>query len=583
MEPLSPSKPAPIEPNFNYPPINSASDFRARPESAYANTPRARTYSTSQKNGHQRTPSTKIDALAEAALAASPSYQSHSKKSSVNFEASGHSHAHPPVYPVYGASEPPHKRARSELLPSPHVGPHPSRPATSYEPNGWANSGQPLIAYTSRVEEAALLLNFQSGGWPNTVANPPPRPAPVSRPHANSFPQDGFQTRPVEVLEQPQPALLPPFNPQDAQQPPPTLPSPPAVIAEAGTPASVLDGNANGDVEMNDVHLEPPAVTESVDERNQTPPHDGHSRAASADVHSSEVSDAPKGRRGWPKGKPRGSGSKKTMAEKAASKRASLRRKTPDSRTTRSKSEGLTVDQADTRETRRKSLSDAFIFGERGRENDVETVASRARSVPVETPMFIREVSPSKFVRRKPVVHPDTICAGCQTARETANSHGEFDEWISCNGCKKWFHVDCAGFKKAHDVRDVDKYFCMACEPQHGKTTYVRKSTRAHASVDYAELQRGVLKTSEESVEHHYIQPIKDGTFQFDPETFPRMRPELITRDFFEKSGTFVEPICIPAEWNPRPWTKSISRSTDGLGETEPIHEGDTMADLFSS
>ena len=139
----------------------------------------------------------------------------------------------------------------------------------------------------------------------------------------------------------------------------------------------------------------------------------------------------------------------------------------------------------------------------------------RAKSVPPETPMIVRPASPMKKPRTKAKINPETICAGCQTARETAYANAELDEWISCNGCKKWFHVDCAGFKKATEVRDVDKYFCGECEPTHGKTTYVRKSTRAHTSVDYAELQRGVLKTSEESQEHHYIQPIKDGTFQF--------------------------------------------------------------------
>jgi F-box/leucine-rich repeat protein 10/11 len=149
------------------------------------------------------------------------------------------------------------------------------------------------------------------------------------------------------------------------------------------------------------------------------------------------------------------------------------------------------------------------------------------------------------------------------------NYNGELkDEWISCNGCKQWFHFDCAGFKKAHEVRDVDKYFCPPCEPAHGKTTYVRKSTRAHVSVDYAELQKGVLKTSEESMEHHYIQPIKDGTFQFDPEFFPRMPPELVTKDFFERGG-FVEPICIPASLNPRPWLKKNSETKDKDGDVE--------------
>ncbi|KAI7292854.1 Clavaminate synthase-like protein, partial [Hortaea werneckii] len=65
-------------------------------------------------------------------------------------------------------------------------------------------------------------------------------------------------------------------------------------------------------------------------------------------------------------------------------------------------------------------------------------------------------------------------------------------------------------------------------------------------------------------MEHHYIQPIKDGTlFPFDRESFPRIRPELVTREFFEKSGTFVEPICIPAEWNPRPWEERAGKGKD--------------------
>ena len=85
-----------------------------------------------------------------------------------------------------------------------------------------------------------------------------------------------------------------------------------------------------------------------------------------------------------------------------------------------------------------------------------------------------------------------------------------------------------------------------------------------------------MLKTSEESVEHHYIQPIKDGTFQFDPETFPRLRPEMITRDFFEKSGLFTEPICIPAEWNPRPWAEGTGKSMD-VDEAVSVTAGETL------
>ena len=45
---------------------------------------------------------------------------------------------------------------------------------------------------------------------------------------------------------------------------------------------------------------------------------------------------------------------------------------------------------------------------------------------------------------------------------------------------------------------------------------------------------------------------MKDGKFKFNPDKFPRIRPELITAEFFEKCGGMTEPIVIPAIWNPR-------------------------------
>ncbi|KAK3706151.1 JmjC domain-containing histone demethylation protein 1, partial [Vermiconidia calcicola] len=574
VEPLSPYKPTPIEPNFNYPALPNPLHFSGNTEATFAATPRARGHSTSYKSGHKRTPSS-IDALADAALAASPSYHHHSRNSSASFAVNGYSHAHPPQH-AYGANEPPHKRARSEILPSPLVGMQASRPATSYESNIWSHPGQHNSSFNSRVEEAALLLNFQSGGWPSNPPSLPLPPPPAARPHANSFPQDGFHARPIEVSPPTQLSLLPPFNPQDDQQPPSTLPSPTQAFPAKALPPVPENEQKTEDVEMADGQA--PAAVNMAGRQKLTPVEDNGSGAESTEVVSG-VSDAPKARRGWPKGKPRGPGSRKSLAEKAATKRAASRKKTPESKGSRSKSEGVASDCLDMHHGRRKSLNDKFVFGGNDSPNSVTPPLPRASSVPPDTPMMIRETSQPKPTRRKADVRPDTICAGCQTTRETANSHGELDEWISCNGCKKWFHIDCAGFKKAHVVRDVDKYFCTTCEPEHGKTTYVRKSARAHASVDYAELQRGVLKTSEESVEHHYIQPIKDGTFQFDPETFPRIRPELVTREFFEKSGTFVEPICIPAEWNPRPWACNNSVET-GLADAV-VQEDDTIPNAF--
>lgn len=81
----------------------------------------------------------------------------------------------------------------------------------------------------------------------------------------------------------------------------------------------------------------------------------------------------------------------------------------------------------------------------------------------------------------------------------------------------------------------------------------MRKSSRAHVSVDYAGLNEGKVRTSTDTVEHHYIQAFKDRTIDVQSEAFPRMRPELVTATFFERSGTMSEPVIIPAQWNPRP------------------------------
>jgi F-box/leucine-rich repeat protein 10/11 len=322
---------------------------------------------------------------------------------------------------------------------------------------------------------------------------------------------------------------------------------------------------------MSDVKpkLNPASTIPHAQEPHQThtPPEEAIATSAASDAVMSESSEAPK-KRGWPKGRPRAGVKKAT--EKSSSKRATK----ANSKAAKARdvfAEAALEAQKDTRRRHSSSQTPAPEKLERAPHGP------RAQSVPREVPMVVREITPSRAARKHAKTIPDTICASCKSTRESGRQGGELDQWISCNGCKDWFHVDCAGFKKAIEVRDVDKYFCVSCEPSHGKTTYVRKSARAHTSVDYAELQKGVLKTSEDSHEHHYIQPIKDDTFTFDPETFPRMRPELITRDFFEKSGAFVEPICIPAAWNPRPW--DLRKQAEAAGAVNGDCRNETEAD----
>ena len=181
------------------------------------------------------------------------------------------------------------------------------------------------------------------------------------------------------------------------------------------------------------------------------------------------------------------------------------------------------------------------------------------------------------------------VCAACNFAKNsvTIDSESQATSWISCDGCKSWFHFACAGFKSEREVRSVDKYRCRNCKPIHGATTYVRKSSRAHSAIDYAGLHRGVIKTSDDRPEHHYIQPIRDGTISFLPENFARMRPELVTAEYFEKGSGMKEPIVIPATLNPQPKSGDSSdlpskERDQALRRYDALEDNADLEDWFS-
>ena len=181
------------------------------------------------------------------------------------------------------------------------------------------------------------------------------------------------------------------------------------------------------------------------------------------------------------------------------------------------------------------------------------------------------------------------VCAACNFARNSVaiEKDDNSTSWISCDACKDWFHFACAGFKNEREVRSVDKFRCRKCKPVHGATTYVRKSSRAHSAIDYAGLHQGVIKTSDESPEHHYIKPIKDGTITFLPENFARMRPELVTAEYFEKGFGMKEPIVIPACFNSQPNCHIPSNveqcQTNGEPHPNPLEDGQIAEAWFSS
>jgi JmjC domain, hydroxylase/Jumonji helical domain len=144
-------------------------------------------------------------------------------------------------------------------------------------------------------------------------------------------------------------------------------------------------------------------------------------------------------------------------------------------------------------------------------------------------------------------------CAACAMVPNSLMGETDVDSdtWINCDHCQRWFHIACAKLDK-RSVRNIDKFSCVECKRKGHATTYVRKSNRAHASIDYAGLNEGVVKLAEETVDHAYIQPIRDGTIKFQEENFPRLRPDQITQEWFERDG-WTEPVVIPASFNPRP------------------------------
>lgn len=165
-------------------------------------------------------------------------------------------------------------------------------------------------------------------------------------------------------------------------------------------------------------------------------------------------------------------------------------------------------------------------------------------------------------------------CAACNLVRIPVETDDQGEVmWISCDGCKRWFHIVCAGFKNDREIRTVDKFICRTCWPVYGHTTFVRKSSRARTAIDYAGLNQGLVKAASNSLEHHYIEPIRQGKIRFLPENFPRMDPDLVTAEYFERGSGMSEPIVIPAHLNTRESTATVGANYDALVAEAPTQE----------
>ena len=166
------------------------------------------------------------------------------------------------------------------------------------------------------------------------------------------------------------------------------------------------------------------------------------------------------------------------------------------------------------------------------------------------TTMPVVDNTAKKPKRIKPEVQA-VVCEKCQQWQRETRGASESGMWICCNPCQKWYHAACVGFKDDRIVQSVDKFVCADCEPANGSTTFVRKSSRARAAIDYAELNQGQIKPAADTRLHHWVQAIKNDELSLKPESFPRMRPELVTAEFFEDTDGLRHPVLIPAEWNP--------------------------------
>ena len=149
----------------------------------------------------------------------------------------------------------------------------------------------------------------------------------------------------------------------------------------------------------------------------------------------------------------------------------------------------------------------------------------------------------------------ESICAKCNNIPTSVvgSEQGAPEDWIECNACSKWYHYRCAGLKEEREAQAIDKYICAGCEPTHGSTTFVRKSSRPRTMIDYAGLNEGVIQTSSETNEHLYSRALRDGTLNYQADDFARIRPDMATIEQLENSGSgWNRPVVIPAKWNPR-------------------------------
>jgi F-box/leucine-rich repeat protein 10/11 len=189
--------------------------------------------------------------------------------------------------------------------------------------------------------------------------------------------------------------------------------------------------------------------------------------------------------KGWPKGKPRGP--RQTPYAKRGTK-STVKRGQQDGGAGQGSVSGsagspalsaaeLPMEQGeDGNEAVDPTLEDILAFDDGDQtlpselvdEVGVEGAAAQPSAPPI--PLAVEPEEACNIPTAKvptPKLATDDLCASCGNVR-TSDLH---DFWISCNGCKSWFHHTCVGFKTEREVKDVDKFYCTSCEPRFGSTT----------------------------------------------------------------------------------------------------------------
>lgn len=367
------------------------------------------------------------------------------------------------------------KRSRSELTGFRAETIADSRPATSYVPSSAPRQVAPVVSnhharhsdlppqpnlsttHQGRIEvdrpleqDAELLLSF-SRAINERPSHPTPRnPLPLEHP---------YQSRPSDfrLAHQVNPNLSFQFPARQSQN------SSLMQCDAKPTPGGLEHGIADAKPEPSEEH--------------------------STQLISQPLTDAshihPKSRehRGWPKGKPRGPRNEaadkrrnKTNNRKADGPKdrgpGGPRQRKPRSKTNRGETTNEDVFDVSTVKTARRRKSDAETITLAHLEHEISGLSRSSSAPPVLnciTCGSTQTKQKAKGVKQEPKYQFNEVCKACENTRHPQNGVHEF--WISCNGCKGWFHTICAGFDSEKKVKEVDKFYCKPCVLQHGPTT----------------------------------------------------------------------------------------------------------------